>query len=108
MVNYWQEQVLTNDTAGTSKTFGDDIGGRAGNTMVTVRFGAGTGTGTYVVEVSDDPLFAGTWAVIATIAWAVANSIKTGLVTGPWKALRIRNTVAVTGGTANVTIQVNG
>lgn len=101
-------KLLTADTVGTSTPLGDDVGLKAANTMVTVQFGVGTGAGTYVVEVADSPTFAGTWAVLATIAWAVANSIKTGLVTGPWKALRVRNTAAVTGGTAEVTIQVNG
>lgn len=102
------QKLLTLDTVGTSTPLGDDTGGKAANTMVTVRFSAGTTAGTYVVEVADDVAFAGTWALLGTITWAVANSIKTALVTGPWKALRVRNTVAVANGSAEVTIQVNG
>lgn len=103
----YSKQVLTGDTVGTSEVIGDDVGGQAGNTMVTVTFGAGAGAGTYVFEVAETPTFSGTWAILATIAWAVASSVKTGLVTGPWKFARVRNTVAVTGGTASVTVQVN-
>lgn len=94
-------------TTGVTATYNDSLGGNVNNTMVTVKFGAGTGAGTLLVEVADDPAYAGTWATLATIAWAVADSIKTGLVTGPWKAMRLRWSANVTGGTADVTVQMN-
>lgn len=93
--------------AGTVTTYNDTVGGQALNTMVTVNFGAGTGAGTLVAEVADDAAYAGTWAVLATITWAAASKIGTALIAGPWKALRLRWTANVTGGTADVSIQIN-
>lgn len=104
--NFHNQDLLTADTAGTSVPIGDDVGSNANYTAVYVVFGAGTGAGTYVVEIAHDKNFTGTWSLVATIAWAVANSVKVGLVAGPWKALRVRNSVPVTGGTAAVSIQV--
>jgi hypothetical protein len=106
--NIWNQDLLTADTVGTSPVLTDDIGSKANYTSVYVVYGAGTGAGSYVVEVSHDKAYAGTWATVATLAWAAASSVKVGLVAGPWKALRVRNITPVTGGTADVKIQVNG
>lgn len=106
--NIWNQDLLTGDTNGTSPVLTDDIGSKANYTAVYAVFGAGTGAGTYVVEVSHDKAYAGTWATVATLAWAAASSVKVGLIAGPWKALRVRNTVVVTGGTVDIKIQVNG
>ena len=105
-VPLWQESFLAK-TTGVIATYKDDIGASAANTNVVINFGAGTGAGTLVVEEAHDAAFAGTWAVLATLTWAAASSVKVALITGPWKALRLRFTSDVTGGTADIYVQAN-
>lgn len=104
--NIHNQDLLTGDTGGTSPALGDDIGANATYTAVYVEFSAGTTAGTYVVEAARSKTYTGTWATLATIAWAAASSVKVGLIAGPWKALRVRNIVVVANGTAEVSIQV--
>jgi hypothetical protein len=74
--------------------------------IVYINFGAATTAGTFVVEVSHDPDFTGTWETIGTVAWAAANSAKSVTVNGPHQAMRVRSSVAVVGGSANVWARV--
>jgi len=92
--------------SGVLQTYNDTLGGHADYTMVTVEFGAATSAGTLLIEAANSPSYGGTWATLATIAWAAADTIKTGLVTGPWKALRLRWSISVANGPANVDIQI--
>lgn len=66
-----------------------------------VLFGAGTGAGAIKVETSHDPAFTGTWATIATVTWATANTAHYVSLTGVFRAIRLRFSVDVTGGTAS-------
>lgn len=66
-----------------------------------VVFSAGTGAGTVKLETAHDPAFTGTWAVIATVAWATENTVHYVALTQCVRALRMRFTANVTGGTAD-------
>lgn len=70
--------------------------------VVYIKFSAGTSAGTFVVEASHDKDFAGTWDVVATIPWVAADSVKTAIINGPYKAARVRCSVAVVGGSADI------
>jgi hypothetical protein len=66
-----------------------------------VLFSSGSSTGVIKVETAHDPAFTGTWAVIATVTWATANTAHYVSLTGAFRALRLRFTADVTGGTAS-------
>jgi len=74
--------------------------------VIYVIFGAGTSAGTFVVEEAPYEGYTGTWAVIATLAWAAVTSVKSANIQGPHGALRIRCSVAMVGGTADVYVRV--
>lgn len=65
-------------------------------------FGVGTGAGVIVVETAHDPAFTGTWATVGTFTWAAANRAHYISLTGCFRALRLRFSSDVTGGTASV------
>ena len=65
-------------------------------------FGAGTGAGVIALETAHDPAFTGTWASVGTFTWAAANRAHYISLTGCFRALRLRFTSDVTGGTASV------
>jgi len=71
-----------------------------------ITFGAGTSAGSFVLEESDDPLFAGTWALLETVAWAAVSSKVIKKVVGPFKYLRVRASVGVVGGTASARLNI--
>lgn len=66
---------------------------------IDIVFGAGTGAGVVVVECAHDKDYAGTWANLATVNWAAASRVHHVAITGVFRALRIRISTAVTGGT---------
>jgi hypothetical protein len=74
---------------------------------VYIVFGAGTSAGTFVVEASHDKDYAGSWDIIATIPWVAASTVETAIVNGPYKAARVRCSVAVVGGTADIRATIN-
>lgn len=66
-----------------------------------VVFGAGTGAGTLKIETAHDPAFTGTWAVIATVTWATVSTVHYVALTQVLRAVRVRFSADVTGGTAD-------
>lgn len=73
-----------------------------------VKFGAGTSAGSVVIETADDDTFTGVWAVLQTIAWAAANRQHQYYAPGPQLSIRARISVAIVGGTIDVTAKVVG
>lgn len=72
-----------------------------------VRFGAGTSAGAVVLEAADDPAYTGTWSLLGTVTWAAATSVKHVSSTGCHRAVRARISVAIVGGTVNVSVAAN-
>jgi hypothetical protein len=72
-----------------------------------VLFGAGTTAGVIKVETSHDPAFTGTWAVIATVSWATANTAHYVSLTGCFRALRLRFSSDAVNGTASAWMIAN-
>lgn len=66
-----------------------------------VRFGPGTSAGVVTLEGAHDPTYAGTWASLATITWAAAERVHYAAVTGVHRAIRLRISTAVVGGTCD-------
>jgi hypothetical protein len=64
-------------------------------------FSAGAGAGVIKLETAHDPSFTGTWAVIGTITFATENTAHYISLTGCFRALRLRFSSDVTGGTAS-------
>ena len=64
-------------------------------------FSAGAGAGVMKLETSHDPAFTGTWAVIGTVTFATENTAHYISLTGCFRALRVRFSSDVTGGTAS-------
>jgi|SRR6185295_16382661 len=67
-----------------------------------VLFGASTSAGVLKIETAHDPAFTGTWAVIATVSWATESTAHYVSLTGCFRALRVRVSTTVVGGTASV------
>lgn len=82
-----------------------DVGRRTDNLTAYVVFSTGTTAGTVVIEAAHDDTFTGTWANLATVAWAAANRVHQVDVKGNQRAIRARISVAITGGTVDVHIQ---
>lgn len=78
--------------------------GNVRESCVYVHFGAGTTAGTFVVEACHDESFTGTWANVGTIAWSAASKVEKAAITGIHRALRVRCSVVVANGTADVYI----
>lgn len=66
-----------------------------------VLFSTGAGAGVLKVETAHDPAFTGTWAVIGTVTFATENTAHYVSLTGVFRALRVRFSSDVTGGTAS-------
>lgn len=66
-----------------------------------VVFGAGTSSGAVVIEASHDPEYSGTWANLATVNWAAATKVHEVSVTGVHKAVRMRISTVIAGGTVD-------
>lgn len=66
-------------------------------------FSTGSNAGQLVVETCHDPAFTGTWANVATVDYASANTVHYVSLTGCFRALRVRISTAIGGGgTASV------
>jgi hypothetical protein len=72
-----------------------------------VVFGAGCSSGAVVLEAAHDPAYAGTWAVLATINWAAASRVHIAQVTGLHRAIRLRISTTIGGGTVDGYIMGN-
>ena len=86
------------------------IGGRAScirELRAYADFGAGVTAGTLLVETASHEDYAGDWATVGTMAWAAASGTKTVAITGLYAAIRLRWSVAVAGGVADVTVLGN-
>lgn len=68
---------------------------------VYVKFSAGAAAGVVLLEGSHDANFTGTWATVGTVNWVAADRVHLLAVTGVHKALRVRISSAITGGTAD-------
>lgn len=75
------------------------------NTTHVIKFSAGTGAGTIVVESADTAGYSGTWTLETTLAWAAANSELNFKLDKRVGAVRHRVTVNVTGGTVDTSVQ---
>jgi hypothetical protein len=71
-----------------------------------VEFSAGAAAGTVLIEGASSNAYAGTWAVLGTVAWAAASKAHIVQITGCHLALRARISGAVTGGTVDVTFVI--
>lgn len=68
-----------------------------------VLFATGSNAGQITVETCHDPAFTGTWAEVATVDYAAANTVHYVSLTGCFRALRVRISTAIGGGgTASV------
>jgi hypothetical protein len=72
-----------------------------------IRFGAGTSAGTFVIQAAPDLRLDGTtstaadeWSTLATIAWTAASKWESASVVLPHQRIRIKQSVALVGGTA--------
>lgn len=95
------EKLLTADTSGTG-TIGSGRASRCKEFVAYVVFGLGTTVGTYKVESAPFAEYTGTWKSLGDLAWSAANTAVSLNFTGIHGALRIRNTVVVLGGSADV------
>jgi len=88
-------------SSGVSPYVDGKMSGAALEYTVHALFGAGVGAGAMKLETAHDPSFTGTWAVIATITFATENTAHYVSLTGCFRALRLRVSTTVTGGTAS-------
>lgn len=72
-----------------------------------IEFDHTSAAGTVLVETASDPAYAGTWAVLATVAWAAIDKSHFVALTNALAALRVRVSGTITSGTATVTIVGN-
>lgn len=92
----------------SAKTYNSTDGGNAEGTLVVVTFSAGVSAGVVIVEGAADPLFAGTWAVLATISWAAANRAHETFISGAFLARRVRVSTGIVGGTVSAKVMFTG
>lgn len=92
---------------GVVVTFGSSITSRIRELAVYVAFPANSGAGTLLVESGPHEGYTGTWSTEATLAWAAAGAVKKAAVTGVHGALRLRWSVAVDVGLADIDILGN-
>lgn len=85
-----------------------DAGSKAEGTLIHVTFGAGTSAGTVLIEGAPSPNYTGTWAVLATVAWAAASRTHETFIAGSYLGRRVRISVAVVGGTVDASYLITG
>lgn len=102
MTNQFSQQLLA------AKSAQDVVGmvqrdrtGVVQQVAIYVVFGAGTSAGVVMVEGAHDPDYTGTWANIATVTWAAASRCHMVAITGVHRALRVRISTAIVGGTVD-------
>ena len=97
--------LLTAETAlDTAGAFPASLHGQYIEATIYVGFDADSLAGAVVVETCHDPRFTGTWANIATVTWATADTMHYVSVTGIYRALRVRISSDVTSGTVDVRV----
>jgi hypothetical protein len=89
-------------TTGNGTVIGPGYMPRCRESAIYIQWSAGTGAGGVTVETAHDPNYTGTWAPLATVAWAAASKEDVVQVTGIHAALRARISTTVTGGTVSV------
>lgn len=97
------EKIMTAQSALDAKgpVLGVDHLPNVQQVAVYIKFGAGTASGSVVVEGAHDPAYTGTWSNIATVAWAAADRVHMVAITGLHRALRVRISVVIGGGTVD-------
>lgn len=80
-------------------TFDAFVSQHTQESSIYIVFGAGTSAGAVVVETSHDRTFTGVWANLATVNWAAASRVHHVAITGIFRALRVRISTAIVGGT---------
>lgn len=98
---FWVPLLVAKSAQDVAAEVPADVLPQATEVAVYVAFGAGTNAGTVLVEGAHVPNYAGTWALLGTVAWAAANRSHLVAITGAHRALRTRISVAVTGGTVD-------
>ena len=102
-------KLLTAQSALNAAAILDEVSGsKAEGTLIVVTFGAGTASGVVLIEGAADPLFAGTWATLATITWAAASRAHETFISGSYLARRVRISTAIVGGTVDVDYLITG
>ena len=90
-------------SSGVSPYVDGKMSGEALEYTFHVLFSTGANAGQVVVETCHDPAFTGTWAEIAHVDYAAANTVHYVSLTGCFRALRVRISTAIGGGgTASV------
>lgn len=78
------------------------VNGEVENLTVYVVAGAGVSAGVITIEESHDPDYTGTWSSIGTVTTAAASICQAVHLQGTYKALRVRISTGITGGTVDV------
>ncbi len=86
----------------TSDVLGPSRLARVRELALYVVFSPGTTQGVVVHEAAHREDFDGTWATLATITHAAANSVQVTNITGVHMAIRSRITTTIAGGTGDV------
>lgn len=76
-------------------------------TEVDVVFGAGTSAGAVMLESAHDPAYTGTWHTEATATWSAATKAVHLSLIGMRRALRVRISTAIVGGTVDAYAKVS-
>jgi hypothetical protein len=69
---------------------------------IDIRWGAGVSAGAFVIETAPKEDYTGTWAILQTLAWSAASMNSHWSHVGALAALRVRVSVDLVGGTADV------
>ena len=86
--------ALVDETSGAATCLSSAI-----QHAIRVKWSLGTTSGVVEIESGPDKDYAGTWAPLATITWATANSVDEWRGAGAFAALRARISTVIAGGT---------
>lgn len=98
---FWLQLLVAKSAQDVTGVLPSDQLAAVQQSAVYVKFGAGTSAGAVVVEGAHDEAFTGTWANITTVNWAAANRVHLVAITGCHRAMRVRISVAIVGGTVD-------
>jgi hypothetical protein len=98
---FWETLLNAISAISTAAGLRPDIVATARELCIYVVFSTGTSAGAVVIEGCHDPTFGGTWANIATVSWATANTAHRAAITGVHRAVRVRVSVGIVGGTVS-------
>lgn len=93
--------LLVNATSGSETT---QLKGTTRDWSIYVEWSSGVSGGEVIVETAKDESYTGTWALLATLS---AASDKQDIVQGhgPFRAIRTRISIAITGGNVSTELQ---